>query len=139
MSYRNVYLKPPEAESLVRKVLAGDVAGKCYAASEAAYHLAGGKAAGLTPMVLRCADGPYRTHWFLHCSPLDGPSYTLDPTAAQFTSVPPYHRARGCGFLTKRPSRAAQRIIDAVLARLSLQDCQPGENATLAPPKAPVQ
>jgi hypothetical protein len=76
------------------------------------YHLLGGKAAGYTPMRMRWHND---THWFLrHSSGL-----ILDPTVSQFGELRPtaehYAKARGCGFLTKRPShRAAQAMHDMV-------------------------
>lgn len=81
--------------------------GNCYHTSEAIYHLVGGKRAGWTPMFLNTrSTGP---HWFLrHKSGL-----ILDATAKQFPrSVKPnYTKGRGTGFLTKRPSKAAQALM----------------------------
>jgi hypothetical protein len=48
------------------------------------------------------------THWFLrHQTGL-----IRDLTAAQFENVPSYADARGCGFLTKQPSKRAQVVLD---------------------------
>lgn len=90
-------------------------AGQCYAASEALYHLLGGKAAGLTPYCLRLVDGsgPWKCHWFLVAA--DG--QILDPTREQFEHRPPYELATGKGFLTRHPSGKAQRIIDTIKER----------------------
>ena len=82
-------------------------AGHCYAASEAAYHMLGGKAAGWTPMNIRHEGDP---HWFLKHQ--DGT--ILDPTADQFQTPVPYDQARGKGFLTSQPSARAQTIINKV-------------------------
>lgn len=81
------------------------IRGNCYATSEAAYHLLGGKEAGWTPMNMR-HEG--ESHWFLrHESGL-----VLDLTAAQFETKPDYSKARGRGFLTAEPSgRAAQLMV----------------------------
>ncbi len=81
--------------------------GNCYVASEALYHLLGGKAAGWTPMQMR-HEGD--THWFLrHKTGL-----VVDVARKQF-EVPPsiidYASARGRGFLTKRPSRRARDLM----------------------------
>lgn len=74
--------------------------GNCYVASEALYHLLGGKFAGWKPMQMRIAGG---SHWFLkHRS-----GVILDPTRDQFSMLPDYHLARGRGFLTKQPSKRA--------------------------------
>jgi hypothetical protein len=82
--------------------------GNCYASSEALYHLFGGKEAGWKPTVLRHEGS---THWYLtHRSGL-----VVDPTAAQFRKPPDYSKGRGCGFLTKKPSRRARRIMDILL------------------------
>lgn len=85
--------------------------GQCYAASEAAYHLLGGKAAGWKPMFIRLNEcEEYKTHWWLQHE--DGT--ILDITAGQFPYGVPYHRGIGCGFLTKHPSKRAQEIINAI-------------------------
>ena len=74
--------------------------GNCYVTSEALYHLLGGKAAGWKPMHMT-HEG--QSHWFLqHKSGM-----ILDATVGQFKIVPNYSKARGKGFLTKTPSRAA--------------------------------
>jgi len=78
--------------------------GNCYVTSEALYHLLGGKEAGWTPMNLR-HEGD--SHWFLrHSSGL-----MLDPTSPQFATPPDYSKARGRGFLTRRPSKRAQQLM----------------------------
>lgn len=88
-----------------------DVKGHCYAASEALYHLLGGKATGYTPMSAR--DDAGGTHWWLR-----GPTGILDPTAAQYLpGKPPYARGRGRGFQTVKPSRRAAEIIRRVQRR----------------------
>lgn len=82
--------------------------GNCYVASEALYHLLGGKAAGWKPMTLK-HEGD--THWFLkHSSGL-----IVDPTVSQFDSPPPYERAVGRGFLTKEPSRRASELMQRIV------------------------
>lgn len=87
--------------------------GHCYSASEAIYHMLGGKASGLRPANGRDANGV--VHWWLKSK--DG--RIIDPTATQYTSIglnPPYEAGKGGGFLTKEPSRRAQTIIDRVNA-----------------------
>lgn len=82
-------------------------AGHCYAASEALYHLLGGKAAGWTPVTVRHEGDP---HWFLR-----GPDgRVLDVTADQFATPVPYEQGTGKGFLTKAPSKRAAEIIGRV-------------------------
>lgn len=81
--------------------------GHCYAASEALYHLLGGKAAGWIPVRLRHEGGP---HWFLRH--LDGT--ILDATSDQFDTPVPHGQGTGCGFLTRLPSKRAAEIIRRV-------------------------
>jgi hypothetical protein len=121
---------PLKAYEVVARYLDGNVAGECYAASEAIYHLAGGKAAGLVPCVVRMPDGG--THWFLRWG-----AVVLDVTARQYRGAVRYERARGCGFLTRHPSRRAAAIMREAV--LPLQDCRSGKNAPLGPEKAPAK
>ena len=91
----------------IRKLLGDDVAGKCYAASEALYHLIDGKNRGITPI-----QGTWEgvSHWALrHPS-----GRVTDLTVDQFVEIPDYNLFRGKGFLTKNPSKKAQAIIDKV-------------------------
>ena len=88
------------------KAVIGDPYNQCYHASEAAYHLLGGRAAGYVPVVSRLT--PNLTHWWLRRP--DGT--VLDITADQFDFDYPYYTGKGCGFMTKHPSRPAQRIIE---------------------------
>lgn len=83
------------------------VAGHCYVASEAFFHLAGGKAAGLT--VCRFAhEGT--THWFLE----DAAGGIIDLTADQFQTEPRYDQRVRTGFLTKHPSMRARILMERV-------------------------
>lgn len=84
--------------------------GHCYAASEALFHMLGGKEAGYVPMR---ASTPLGTHWWIR----DKNGNYLDPTKEQFIHRGfelPYDRGIGAGFLTKQPSKRAQKIIDRV-------------------------
>jgi len=80
---------------------------QCYAASEALYHRLGGKVAGFTPMVIE-HEGV--KHWYLRWNTPHGPFY-LDPSVKQFRTPVPYEKGRGCGFLTKAPSKKARRFL----------------------------
>jgi hypothetical protein len=90
-------------------------AGHCYCATEALYHLIGGKNSGFCPKVLSHLSWPDgldidETHWFLkHISGI-----VLDPTKEQFDCPIPYELGRGSGFLTKTPSRRAKIIMERV-------------------------
>lgn len=76
----------------------------CYPVAEAFYHLLGGKKSGWKPMVGKWKG---QTHWWLeHKS-----GFVFDPTATQFTNYP-YSKGKGCGFLTKQPSKRARTIIN---------------------------
>jgi hypothetical protein len=86
--------------------------GNCYVTCEALYHLLGGKANKWKPMVMR-HEGD--THWFLLrdtkiCTPL-----IIDPTVRQFRTVPDYTKAKGCGFLTKKPSKRAKAMMETMV------------------------
>jgi len=80
--------------------------GHCYTATEALYYL-WGKSRGYRPGVLRGSRG---THWFLFNDKGD----IADPTVNQWRERVPYERGRGCGFLTKGPSRRCSRLLERV-------------------------
>lgn len=91
------------------KIKPGDhpLKGYCYVATEALYHLIG-KKQGFKPHVVRIDGG---THWFLRNDCL-----ILDPTGAQFgnwQSVP-YNMGHHNPFLSKKPSKRAQVVIQRV-------------------------
>ena len=87
------------------------MAGHCYVATEALFHLLGGRQSGYVPHQLQHEGA---SHWFLK-NPSTG--HVLDPTAEQFSDPVPYNNARGKGFLTAKPSRRAQVVIDRAIAR----------------------
>ena len=101
--------------------------GNCYVTCEALYHLLGGPKSGWRPMVMR-HEGD--THWFLakRVIPPGGKGrgiqtaavnmpllIVLDPTFRQFKTAPDYQKARGCGFLTKKPSKRARELAARML------------------------
>lgn len=95
--------------------------GTCYPASEALFFL-WGRDAGFTPMRVpyNVSCGVAGQHWFLEHRPS---GFQVDITADQFTyrkptssRVPDFKKAVPCGFLTKKPSKRAQLIIDSVLS-----------------------
>jgi len=99
------------SDDLRNKEYQGDsnpLTGHCYVASEAAYHLLGGKAAGWKPKFF--SQG---RHWWLENE--DGRH--LDVTAGQFPGPYPYENGKGKGFLTAQPSKRAQVVIDRVQGR----------------------
>jgi hypothetical protein len=108
-------------ENLIKQFLTKDLlkpqyrgfhplSGHCYVASEAYYHLRGGKAAGLHAVNLK-HEGV--SHWWVEDN-----ERIVDITAAQFSSQVPYEKGRRRGFLTKKPSKRAQVVIDRVLERM---------------------
>jgi hypothetical protein len=82
--------------------------GNCYVTCEALYHLLGGKSAGYKPMTIR-VDG--QTHWVL--KHIDG--LIIDPTKQQFRCKVDYSKARGRGFLTRKPSKRAKKLMNKLL------------------------
>lgn len=87
--------------------------GHCYVASEAAFHLLGGKAAGYKAMFIRHEGMP---HWWL----LGPRGEIIDLTAEQFLAPVPYEKSIGKGFLTRLPSRRCIILLERVLADLDL-------------------
>lgn len=84
------------------------IRGNCYAASEALYHILGGVRGDWTPKVMRLPGG--QTHWYL------GHKYwpvCIDISIRQFKvkDRPNYNLARGSGFLTKKPSKRARKLM----------------------------
>ena len=84
--------------------------GHCYVASEAAYHLLGGKEAGYKPMQIK-HEGD--SHWFLRHE-----NRIIDITQDQFETRPKWHLARGKGFLTHNPSMRAWVLMHLVKQKL---------------------
>ncbi len=82
--------------------------GDCYPAAEAVYHKMGGKAAGLTPMRIVHEGVP---HWYLRWT-VGIKTFYIDPTATQFKTPVPYAEGKGCGFLTKEPSKRARELLN---------------------------
>ncbi len=84
------------------------LAGHCYVASEAAWHLLGAFRGPWRPQFIRHEDAP---HWYLRNLVT---RRVLDLTAGQFATPVPYAQGRGCGFLTRRPSKRAQKVLTSI-------------------------
>lgn len=57
-------------------------------------------------------EGGKATHWWLQNKITN---VIVDPTKEQYLpDKPPYHLGRGSGFLTKKPSKRAQIVINRV-------------------------
>jgi hypothetical protein len=82
--------------------------GHCYVATEAFYHFYG-KKHGYKPQVIRIGD---KTHWYLRKG-----NEIVDITKEQFNFQINYDLGRGCGFLTKKPSKRTQWLIDNINGR----------------------
>ncbi len=118
--------------------------GHCAVASEAFYHIAGGKAAGFMPVVCgysvlpdgRMVYGAARadaerahpekfareTHWWIR-GPKGGKrgaGDVFDVTAAQYAFPFPYQNGHNTGFMQpqQKPSKRAQVVIDRVIQKL---------------------
>ncbi len=96
--------------------------GHCYVASEAFYHLMGGKEAGYKPINASLDGAP---HWWV-----EGPHGRHDLTHEQFDGPFPYERGAGKGFMSKNgpdarqlPSRRAETVMGKALQHL---DAGPG-------------
>jgi len=90
--------------------------GNCYVATEALWHILGGKRSDWWIMRMRTATD---THWFLRhrCSS----RLILDPSRRQFgRRLPDYSKAKRTGFLTRRPSKRAR----ALMRQLTWQEVQ---------------
>lgn len=92
-----------------------ETTGHCYVASEAAYHMLGGKEEGWTPQFIRHLGCP---HWFLKHET----GFILDLTYNQFQSPIDYSKARGSGFLTKKPSKRTRTLLDRIRNSKKLAD-----------------
>jgi hypothetical protein len=82
--------------------------GHCYVASEALWHLLGGRESDYFPHVLR-HNGD--THWFLKSSA----GKVVDITCKQFSLSPDYAIATRCSFLTEKPSQRCRKLLDKLV------------------------
>lgn len=90
--------------------------GHCYAASEALYHLFGGKDV-FTPQMAKDEQG--NSHWWL-LRKSDG--LIIDPTCSQFTKLgltPPYENGKGKGFMQQ--SLRSKIIMKRLKSMLTLE------------------
>jgi hypothetical protein len=134
-------LSPDLLERKYREQLAPDdppETGHCAVASEAFYHIAGGRKAGFMPVVCGYAsDGQGKmkfgaekiealknsswhkeTHWWVR-GPKEGrrgQGRILDVTARQYPEAFPYEQGHNTGFMQpqQKPSKRAQVVIDRV-------------------------
>lgn len=86
--------------------------GHCYVASEALFHLLGGRATNYRPY--HGKDDTGDTHWWLEDTVT---GFRYDVTADQYFIVgkkPPYDAGRMGTFLTKEPSKRARVVMDRI-------------------------
>ena len=87
--------------------------GHCYVVTEALYHL-WGKNRGFKPAVVQVPE-MQSTHWFLR----NVAGEVVDGTKEQFEMHGiriPYENGKGCGFLTKEPSKRCQALLEKILS-----------------------
>jgi hypothetical protein len=94
--------------------------GHCYVASEALYHLLGGKEAGWDPHSITHEGGP---HWFLK----HRGGRVLDPTSDQFNTPIPYGNGKPSRFLTDMPSDKTRQLVDKLLGEGQIKPKQAAE------------
>lgn len=96
--------------NIISKVVqaAGGPNKNCYPVSEALQYLLGKDK--WKPEVLKYHGN---THWYLR-NRITGE--VLDATASQYKHPEkiPYHKGKGCGFLTKNPCKRTQLILDSI-------------------------
>lgn len=80
--------------------------GNCYVATEALYHILGGRESYW--LVYRMRLG-HDTHWYLKHSAW---GTILDPSRLQFMQEPDYTKGKRTGFLTRRPSKRAMKLME---------------------------
>lgn len=85
------------------------LAGHCYVASEALFHLTGGYERWRVERVSMNDEGV--THWYLRERDT---GEVVDLTASQFAGGVPYEDGVGTGFLTPHPSARARTVMDRV-------------------------
>ena len=111
--------KLPEAKNLLTKgwKIANqssgiDSMGFCYIATEALFHMLGGKDNGYKPVCGKLLGG---THWWL----INKSGIILDPTQDQLWCIPEqmYDTGCGCGFQNgyEKPSKRATKLIELTL------------------------
>jgi hypothetical protein len=101
-------------KDLLRKEPHSDhpLAGQCYVASEALFHLTGGVEQWYVERTSVLVDGKWITHWYLR----DRENLrVVDLTAEQFGDRKiPYGAGTRTGFFTQNPSESAQKVIDTI-------------------------
>ena len=81
------------------------LAGHCYVATEALYHLLNGKEKIWKPRWVKHEND---THWYIQNIQT---KQIIDLTRKQFKTKVPYRNGIGCGFLTKEPSKRTKTLL----------------------------
>lgn len=108
---------------------ANPLAGLCYVASEAVFHLSEDI---LHPRMVRFGSLKGDTHWWLTHPGED--DRVIDVTASQFDTHALYsvHSAgKRCGFLTKEPSKRCRLILDRIDREVHFRKTIPGPKGKL--------
>lgn len=79
--------------------------GHCYISSECSFYLFA-KDLGFKPKFIRHEGQP---HWYLA-----NDKWIIDITASQFKTEVPYQNGKGKGFLTNKPSKRCQTLMDKI-------------------------
>ncbi len=152
-------LSPDLLEKQYRDKLSPDdppETGHCAVASEAFYHIAGGRQAGFMPVVcgyaadaaghmkfgaeklqaLKTPGWEKETHWWIR-GPKDGrrgAGQIFDVTARQYPEPYPYQHGHNTGFMQpqQKPSKRAQVVIDRVIEKLGAQTLKNYRAANIA-------
>ncbi len=105
--------------------------GHCYVASEALYHLMGGRKSDWVPHNIK-HEGDQ--HWYLKNK---STGEIIDPTAGQFKTPVPYHLGRGKGFLTAEPSKRAAQLITKIQTTMAAKAFPAPNPISVVEPKLP--
>lgn len=152
-------LSPDLLEKKYREQLSPDdppETGHCAVASEAFYHIAGGRKAGFIPVVcgyaadgsgkmkfaaekteaLKNTDWHKETHWWVR-GPKDGrrgQGRLFDVTVRQYPDPFPYENGHNTGFMQpqQKPSKRAQVVIDRVTELLGADALKRYREANIA-------
>lgn len=107
----------------------------CALATEALFHVLGGREAGFRPFKIAEHEGT--DHWFLR-----GPTgEIIDATVEQFVNPPPYESAKGTTFMTQEPSKRCRLLLGR--AGLSVGSASAGVSSSSSlqlwlPPERPI-
>lgn len=106
-------LTPDLLKKQYRVLARNKFTGHCYVASEALFHMLGGRDSDYVPETVKHERSQ---HWYLRNKKT---RRVIDLTKRQFVEPVPYEKGRGCGFLTRQPSKRAQILIERAKQKLA--------------------